>query len=215
MINVLVICDDYWHPGDVIEMGLAPLEGADFHLTFIRSAKDILTPEFMAGYPVIISCKGNSINGANRSPWFEEGVAEVTPKEFTEYVQNGGGFISLHAANTSKEGDPYTEFSGNHFITHPPRCSVDVKITAQHPVTAGVEDFQIRDEHYEIKVVAGDAQQLFTTTSENGGTQVGGYVRTMGKGRLCVLTPGHILGVFLHPQFKRMIANAIRWVAGN
>ena len=24
MLNVLVLCDDYWHPGEVIEMGLGP-----------------------------------------------------------------------------------------------------------------------------------------------------------------------------------------------
>ena len=213
MIKVLVISDDYWHPGDVIERGLKPLDGEEFELDFIRTAKDILTPEFIAGYQVILNCKGNSLNAANRSSWFDENTAECLPNDLAQYVKNGGGFISLHAGNTSKEGDPYTEFVGNRFITHPPRCAVEAKIVAKHPVTEGVSDFQIRDEHYEIKVVADDATILMRTVSETGGDQVAGYVREMGEGRLCVLTPGHILGVFLNPDYKRMIENAIRWCA--
>lgn len=213
MLNILVLCDDYWHPGEVIKMGLSSLEGDEFHLDFVCDAKDILTPEYIARYPVIINCKGNQINGANQNPWFNEGVTDVGPKEFTEYVENGGGFICLHSGNTAREGEPYSYFSGNYFITHPPRCDVDVRIVAKHPVTEGVNHFRIRDEHYEIKLIANDAQFLFMTTSETGGEQVGGYVRSIGSGRLCALTPGHILSVFLHPEYQKIISNAIRWVA--
>lgn len=214
MINVLVLVDDMWHPADVIQMGFAPLEGDDFHFEFVKTAKDILTPERIALYPVIISCKGNSVNAANTNPWFEEGVTEVTPKEFRAYVENGGGFLSVHAANTSREGQPYTDFCGNYFLGHPPRCGVDVKITEQHPVTQGAKDFHIRDEHYQIQVACDDAEVLFKTYSEKGGEQVGGYVRKMGKGRLCVLTPGHTVDALLNPEYQKILANAIRWSMG-
>lgn len=213
MINVLVLCDDYWHPADVIELGLAPLEGDAFHFVFVKTAKDILTPERIAEYPVIINCKGNTVNAANRSPWFEEGVTEVCPKEFRAYVEAGGGFISAHSGNTSKEGDAYTAFSGNYFIGHPPRCAVDVKVAAKHPVTEGVSDFRIRDEHYQMGIVADDARVLVKTYSEAGGEQVGGYVRDMGKGRFCMLTPGHTVDAWYNPEYQKMLANAIRWCA--
>ena len=48
-MRVLVISDDTWHPAEVIEMGLAPLNG-QFDMAYIRTAKDILTPEYLGGF---------------------------------------------------------------------------------------------------------------------------------------------------------------------
>ncbi len=213
MIDVLLLCDDLWHPAEVIELGIKPLMNL-YNFTVVKTAKDILTPEMIAKYPVIICCKGNAVNSSNTSPWFEEGVTEVCPKEFEEYVRKGGGFLSLHSGNTSKEGDAYTDFTGNYFVGHPPRCTVDVKITASHPIVDTVRDFTVRDEHYNIKLTAPDAAIFIKTYSESGGEQIGGYTRNMGKGRLCVLTPGHTLSVWQQEDFKQLLCNAINWCAG-
>ena len=213
MINVLVVCDDLWHPAEVILMGMKVLEGPEFRIDYVMTAKDILTPERIAEYPVVIVCKGNRVTAANAAPWFEDGVTEVRPQEFAEYVANGGGYISLHSGNTSREGSEMTKLTGNTSKGHPPRCGVDVKITADHPVTKGVQDFFIRDEHYQIDVVTNDADVFMHTVSETGGDQVAGYTRTIGDGRLCVLTPGHCVDVFYNEEFKKLLTNAIRWCA--
>ncbi len=210
MKDVLLLCDDHWHPAEIIELGIKPLEHL-FHFTVIKTAKDILTPELLAKYPVIVCCKGNAVNSSNTNPWFEEGVTEVCPREFEEYVRNGGGFLSLHSGNTSKEGEAYTDFVGNYFVGHPPRCTVEVKATSSHPITENIKDFTIRDEHYNIKVTAPDADVFLKTYSETGGEQVGGYTRSLGKGRLCVLTPGHTLGVWQQEAFRQLLINAINW----
>ena len=213
MIKVLVVCDDLWHPAEVIKMGMKPLESEEFQIDYVMTAKDILTPERIAEYPVIICCKGNRVTAANPAPWFEDGVTEVRPQEFGEYVSNGGGFIALHSGNTAKEGSEYSKLVGNVMNGHPPRCSVDVNITAEHPVTAGVENFQIRDEHYRIDVIVPDATEFMRSTSELGGEQVAGYSRLIGNGRMVILTPGHTVDVFYHPEFKKLLTNAIRWCA--
>jgi type 1 glutamine amidotransferase len=211
MVHVLVLCDDLWHPAEVVKMGIRPLESEEFRFDFVMAAKDILTPERIAQYSVIICCKGNCVSAANTAPWFEEGVTEVGPKEFEEYVRKGGGFISLHSGNTSKQGEAYSEFVGNYFLRHPPRCGVDIEITASHPVTNGVKNFHIRDEHYQIVVMAQDAIELFRTRSDTGGDQVGGYARELGKGKLCVIIPGHTVDVWYHEEFKKLLTNAIQW----
>ncbi len=96
-------------------------------------------------------------------------------------------------------------------MTHPARCEVKVHVEREHPVTEGVSDFTIRDEHYQLDHLAEDILPLLTTRSETGGNQMGGYVRMVGKGRLCVLAPGHILSVWENPEFRKLIRNAIRW----
>ena len=52
------------------------------------------------------------------------------------------------------------------------------------------------------------------THSAAGGDQVGGYVRELGKGRICVLTPGHIYSVWQELQFQKLVKNAISWCCG-
>ena len=99
-------------------------------------------------------------------------------------------------------------------MKHPPRCEVKVRPIADHPVTEGVEPFTVRDEHYEIRVIAEDVIRLLESESESGGKQTAGYVRRLGDGKICVLTPGHILSVWKHPMFKKLVLNAIDWCLG-
>ena len=216
-IRVLVLADDYWHPAEVIEKGLEDFREEDIQLSFIHDAKDMLTVEMLDAFDVIMNCKCNQINSANTHPWFDPGVTEVGPRELEAFVRSGKGFLSVHSGNAfMKENDcpEYIAFVGNYFITHPPRCEVRVSPVGEHPITQGTEPFTIRDEHYQLAVTADDALQILKTESETGGTQMGGYVRQMGRGRLCVLTPGHILSVWQHPAYRRILARAIRWCAG-
>ncbi len=213
MKKILVICDDPWHPAEVIEKGIANLTGNNWNFDFVKDAKDILTPKMLDEYQLIINCKSNNLTNGNHASWFEPGVNEVMPKDFESYVANGGGFLSVHSGNSFKleDNSDYCNFVGNYFINHPPRCSVTVKPVKDHPITKGIESFTERDEHYEIKIIADDAEILLESESEPGGTQPAGYVRNIGDGRLCVLTPGHILAVWQNPMYKKLLVNAINW----
>mgnify|MGYP000451981975 FL=1 len=75
----------------------------------------------------------------------------------------------------------------------------------------GVSDFTERDEHYQVEVFGEGAETLFETVSETGGVQTGGYVKTIGRGKLCVLMPGHTLAVWENENFRRIVRNAIDW----
>ena len=216
-MKVLVICDDLWHPGEVVARGLAPLAERGIEWDVVMDAKDILTEDMLSAYPVIVVAKGDALTGANsQAPWFEDGVTAVMPADLQAYVENGGGLIALHAGNcfrAAKRPD-MTAITGNDFLGHPRQCHIDVRFTGSHPILEGVQEFGFRDEHYQINVTVQDIQPLFDTVSESAGVQPGGYVRTLGKGRVCVLTPGHNCAVLLHPEYQKLLYNAIRWCAG-
>lgn len=213
MVNVLLVCDDVWHPAEVIKRGLEDVQDTEFHFDIVCTAKDILTPEFISRYPVIMNCKGNAVTAANNAPWFEDGVTEVGVAEFADYVKAGGGFLSVHAGNTAalNNNKAYAEFVGNDFVTHPPRCEVKVTVEKEHPITEGVTDFIIRDEHYELCDLAEDIDVFLKSSSEKGGVQVAGYTRKLGEGKICVLTPGHTLAVWQNEMFRKLLFNAINW----
>jgi type 1 glutamine amidotransferase len=214
MKDILVLCDDFWHPAEVIKRGLGSIKTDAFAFDFVCDAKDILYPEMLERYGAIMNCKGNVLTGANNAAWFDDGVTEVGVKELEAYVRAGHGFLSVHSGNTAKEGSAYGDFVGNIFKGHPPRCGIKVEITGNHPIVKGVENFTIRDEHYALDCLATDMVELFRTTSETGGNQMGGYTREIGKGRLCVMTPGHILTVWEHPAYQKLILNALTWCVG-
>ena len=50
--------------------------------------------------------------------------------------------------------------------------------------------------------------------SKKGGEQIAGYTKELGKGRICVLTPGHILDVWRKHEYLKLVYNAIEWSAG-
>lgn len=229
-MKVLFLYDDNWHPWDVIERGMSAfghsLDGCEFD--FIRTAKDILTPEMLAEFSVVVNAKGNQINGANTEPWFEAGVTEVLPADFEAYIRSGGGFLALHAGCAWWPGsvpirepdrftgpnEDYLRLIGASFAGHPTRCEVTVYPAAEHPITQGVSAFTGRDEHYRLTDFAPDIRAFLKSKSEEGGEQIAGYSRLLGSGRLCVLTPGHTLGIWKSPNFQRLLRNAIDWCGG-
>ncbi len=222
MANILVICGDIWHPAEVIKSGFSCLTELYDQMTFMEDAKDMLTAADLAAYDLVICCKGNHVTGGNSVPWFEEGVNECTPRDFEQYVRQGGGFLAVHAGCSFSEKHmqenclapcrEYIDFVGCRFVTHPPRCPVTYRVVdREHPVTAGVEDFCERDEHYQIDLTAADARILMESSSQSAAAMPAAYVREMGRGRLCALIPGHIRAVWQHPAFQKLMTNAIHW----
>ena len=122
----------------------------------------------------------------------------------------------MHSGNVFMgEGDgvkEYTEFVGNRFLSHPLRCEVILKKEKEHAIMCGVaEEFSIRDEHYQMEILAEDADIFLTSQSKTGGIQTAGYTREIGRGRLCVLTPGHTISVWQNKEFQKIFLNAIDW----
>ena len=214
-MKVLLVCDDLWHPAEVIERGLMAMDREEMEFDVVKTAKDILTPEFVKRYDVLVNCHGGAINAANNAPWFEPTVTEFGPEEFRDYVAQGGALVVVHAGLTiggrNHPAPAYTEVVGSYFLGHPLREMTHVTVTKENAITKGVENFSERDEHYQIAVTAPDAEPFMQTTSEHGGTFVSGYTRSFGKGRVAVLTPGHTLAVWENPNFRKLFKNAIRW----
>ena len=169
MEKVLVLCDDKWHHAEVIEKGLAARRDERFEFDIVKAAKDILTPERIAQYRLIINCKGNQVTAANDAPWCEPGVTEVCPKEFEEYVCAGGGFLAVHSglAYNLERNAEYVGLVGSIFLGHPPRCAVELHCEKpEHPILDGIDDFSIRDEHYNMEMTCTDADIFMESVSD-------------------------------------------------
>jgi type 1 glutamine amidotransferase len=126
-------------------------------------------------------------------------------------VEAGAGFVGLHAANaTFRASDTYAAMVGSRFARHPPIKTFTVEIVDRdHPVTAGLDSFEVEDERYELKDEAPDLRVL---ARAEGHTSI--YVRQHGRGRVCYVAPGHDRRTLELPQYARLVHQAIAWTAG-
>jgi type 1 glutamine amidotransferase len=223
----LLICDDYWHPGQVSIDGVKPLEQQGFQFDTIVNANDF-SPFSLAQYKAILISKCDEVSQTERQPWKTEEVQRA----FIDYVEGGGGLVAVHSATVcGKNTQALDQLIGCRFLGHPNAVPVTVQPVKRHPITEGVGMFCETDEHYRIDITADDADVLLASYSPPQGEEskyqedpyhntqaaicAAGYVRIHGKGRVCVLTPGHYLPVWHNAQFQKLLANALRWTAGS
>lgn len=204
-MRALVICDDRWHPASTVHIGLEALDDCDVTFDWIENAAD-WSAERMAAYPVVIFAKSDNVTAEDQRSW----VTDTVQQAFVEYVRAGHGLLAIHSGTVYEKVPVMRGLIGGAFLNHPKQCPVTVEPKAGHPLTEGSAAFTVMDEHYMMAFDDAEADVFLTTTSEHG-TQPGGWTRTEGEGRVCVLTPGHNAEVWLHPSFQALLCNALRW----
>ena len=206
-MRILVLCDDRWHPARTPRAGLAPLAG-EFDFDWIENAAD-WSPERMADYPLVILTKSNGISAEDDSPW----MTPEAEQAFAAYVRSGKGLLAIHSGTAGYTNTPLLRsLLGGVFDHHPEQCLVEVSPVPGEPLAEGLVPFTLRDEHYFMAMDDHQVQVFLASASEHG-AQSAGWTRMEGKGRVCVLTPGHNLDVWLHPSYQNAIRAAIRWCA--
>ena len=204
-MQILVLCDGYNHPARVSREGLKALQKSGFSFDFLETAE--WSAERMAHYPLVILAKTNHVSSTNRGGW----MTELIQAAFLDYVCRGNGLLAIHSGTAGWDEMPVLRgLLGGVFDHHPPKCRVTVEPQAGHPLTAGCEAFTQRDEHFFMTLDDAQADVFLTTRSEHG-MQPGGWRRSQGAGRVCVLTPGHYVETWLHPYFQALLLNVLKW----
>jgi type 1 glutamine amidotransferase len=208
-MNILVLCDDRWHPARVPREGLSTLTDKRFVFDWIEDARQWSAGR-MADYPLVVLTKSNHISSSDHGDWMTDDVQAA----FAEYVRKGNGLLAIHSGTADYQEKPVLRsLLGGVFTHHPEQCAVTLEPQPGHPLTSGIPAFTLKDEHYFMAL--GDAQMdVFLTTRSEHGEQPGGWRRSEGNGRVAVLTPGHNLEVWLHPSYHSIILNTLRWCGG-
>lgn len=225
-MRILLLADDHYHPGDIPEKGLAPFKEKGYVVDVIYDAADFDAAR-LGGYDVVIMSKCDHRTLADNASWKTEAVQDA----FIAYVENGGGLLVTHSGTVvGKNTQRLDEFVGCKFKFHPADCPVTVDVLKAHPVTKGVAVFTEVDEHYHLEITAPEADIFLAGYSAAQGEEAkyesepyfnckaavcaAGYALERGKGRVCVLSPGHTLAVWLNPEFQKLLENALNWCAG-
>jgi type 1 glutamine amidotransferase len=155
-------------------------------------------------------------------------ITEEQKAKFLSLFEKGTGLVVLHHALVSYANWPeYEKIIGGRYpepdpkkpgtVTEQAGYQHDVEVpivivTKDHPITAGLKDFTIHDEIYWGYRVQPDVTPLITTTHPKSGKPLGWY-RTQGKSRVVYLQLGHGPEAFNNENYRKLIAQSIRWTA--
>jgi type 1 glutamine amidotransferase len=147
-------------------------------------------------------------------------ITDAQKARFLELFNKGIGVIVLHHAYLSYPmWDEYERIAGGKYVyqkeqmvngitssTYKGDVDIPVTIAVQHPVTAGLSDFVLRDELYSNLHMRNNSKVLL----KNGDQWLAWY-RTEKKSRVVGTILGH--GCYDDPNFRKLMAQSIRWVA--
>jgi type 1 glutamine amidotransferase len=155
-------------------------------------------------------------------------ITEAQKKNFLSLFKKGVGLVVLHHALVSYPNWPeYEKIIGGHYDEPNPKKpgtvtesagyqhDVDVPVVivaTNHPVTAGLKDFTINDEIYWGFRTRPDVTPLITTTHPKSGKPLG-WTLTERKSRVVYLQLGHGPSAHNDPNYRKLVAQSIQWVA--
>jgi hypothetical protein len=212
--RALALIGDRYHSPVYIRDGLTPaLVKENIPVTFIEDVTQ-LNAESLAAHQLLIILR----DGMNWPDGFDKPavkwMTDAQQQAIWDFVHNGGGFLALHnAQGIYPPGGLYYKLFGGDYGGHPKPYLFTVRIDDKtHPVTAGVEDFEIFDEHHTVKYYLDREHLLMRTMARDNLAAPGGWWREMGKGRFCYMSPGHTPDALGHPMMQRLIRNAMNWL---
>jgi type 1 glutamine amidotransferase len=132
-----------------------------------------------------------------------------------QWVQRGGALLAVHAASVLGDSDPELEMLlGGAFVRHPPQSTFKVlPLAAEHPITDGIEAFDVYDELYIERYYPSVTIQMIAVYEQVAYPIV--WSRTEGQGRVAHIALGHSNQTWERKPYQRLMLQAIQWLSEN
>lgn len=210
-----------------------------FEVTCTKDGR-VFTPENLARYDVIVFYTSGLLTtpGTDKQP----AMTEAGKAALLQAIQNGKGFVGIHAANDSfhfqpdppdrseryvahgDKVDPFIAMLGGEFIAHGPQQTATQRVVDRR--FPGCEDlpdqFALLEEWYTFKDFAPDLHVILVL--DTAGMKGSDYqrppfpatwARRHGQGRVFYTSMGHREDVWTNPRFQRILLGGLGWAAAN
>ena len=143
------------------------------------------------------------------------------------HVESGGGYVGVHCASdltSTAAADPdelidtreepfpqLRDLVGGHFLTHPENAEFGVDVVDEHPITAGVDDFAVFDEPYQVDW--DDDVQVLARMDHPDLDDYPVVWTNESAGRVAYISLGHTDDALEHDGFMTMLRNAVDWAS--
>lgn len=215
--------------------GHAPIAATDMFIPFleasgfavrIETSPEVYASSEMAEIDLVLQCytmgeasdeairglRAAVAAGTGLAGW-HGGIADSF-RASSDYLHLVGGQFATHP---SKHPDLVAGDQSDNYLTHTVEFTA---AAAEHPVTAGLADFELTTEQYWVLTDDYD-DVLATTTHPAPGwhpwnrpiTCPAVWTRAWGQGRICVVTPGHTVEVLRHPTVRTLVERGMTWAS--
>jgi type 1 glutamine amidotransferase len=214
-------------PVEATDLFIPYLKGQGFAVTVADSPAPYADPDLMGGIDLIVQCMTMSTieedqlqgliaaveAGTGLAGW-HGGIADAY-RNSADYLQLIGGQFVAHAARM-----PPAERTGEQSDNYVPHRIVMTPAAADHPITAGIGDFELTTEQY--WVLADDYNDVLATTTtatrpwgawQRPVTAPAIWTRQWGRGRVFVATPGHKVDILQDPNVRTIVERGLLWAA--
>jgi type 1 glutamine amidotransferase len=214
--------------------GHSPVEATELFIPFLRANDyDVRveeTPEIYADEE-LLAATDLVVQSVTMSEISKEALQSLRAA-----VEGGLGLAGWHGgiADSFRASSDYLQLIGGQFATHPAKTPEErigdqtdnylpytVEITElgrQHPITAGLDDFELRTEQY--WVLHDDLIDVLATTTHpvqpyhpwhRPIVSPAVWTREWGAGRVFVATPGHSVDVLKDDNVRTLIERGMLW----
>ncbi|GGJ38572.1 ThuA domain-containing protein [Deinococcus roseus] len=153
-------------------------------------------------------------------------MGKLTPQAsqlIREAVLNGTGLAGIHGGmgDAFREDTEFQFMTGGQFVCHPGNIrpySVQIK-DHDHPISQGLQDFQVQTEQYYMHVDPANHVLATTTFDDQHAPWIAGTVmpiawtRQHGKGRVFYHSLGHALSDMQVPEVEALTLRGFLWAA--
>jgi type 1 glutamine amidotransferase len=156
------------------------------------------------------------------------GITPEQQKAFVALLKTGIGVVSLHHnLGAHRDWDEFRKIIGGKFMLvegevdgkpfkkTPWSHDEDLKITVVdkgHPITQGIDDFEIHDETYGDYYTAPGIKVLLKTDHPKNNPELA-WTTSYGKSRVFFLMLGHDGKAYANPSLRKLIAQGICWAS--
>ena len=217
---------DGHQPTEATNLFIPHLEQHGFRVRVEESPQVYAEADYLTGVDLIVQCMT---------------MSTIEPGEFEGLraaVEAGTGLAGWHGgiADSYRNTSDYLHLIGGQFACHPGKHPDErigeqsdnyvhytvnlLPAAAEHPITAGIGDFDLVTEQY--WVLADDYIDVLATTTQQVRdwdpwhrpvTSPAIWTRQWGRGRIFVATPGHHVDILEEPNVNTIIKRGMLWAS--
>ncbi|MDW7692806.1 ThuA domain-containing protein [Flammeovirgaceae bacterium SG7u.111] len=186
-------------------------------------------------YETVVQPKANSLWGSKKIKDYDAIVFyDLSPKienqykkDFIKMLKKGKGVVFLHQSLQSYQNwgdykfliggkyhkEPFFQFGKEVKSITKPNMKYKVQIVnPSHPITSGMEAFEMEGEMYGGCEILPNVTPLLLTMHPESMHYLG-WTHEFGKSKIVYLQPGKDTSVFNNPNYKKILEQAIEWTA--
>jgi type 1 glutamine amidotransferase len=209
--RIAALVGDYYHSADGIRVVLERLTSGLDGVLEPYTDPVRLPWDSLGSYQALVLVKENRVAPARSADVWATARHEQAIEDF---AARGGALVGLHngLASFDAAGRYYQTLRGG-FQFHPkehPRFTVRL-LPAAHPITAGFQPFELKDEMYFVHVDSTRTTKLLELAHPDYGTSCAAWAHEAGRGRVFCFTPGHTPEALNDPGYLRVLERGLRW----